>query len=77
MNCFLVRELNAAKIESILKEEFNADITIETIFSIFKEIKEVIYQYMDKMNQTEKLVLKDKIYSMDESLIGHNKGKLL
>lgn len=75
LNFFLVRELNVSKTVSFLKEEFNVDITIETIYSIFKEIREVIYQYMDKMYQNEKFGIKDEheLYSMDESLLGHNK----
>ena len=79
LNCFLVRELNAEKTVNFLKHEFKVDINIQTIYGIFKEIREVIYQYMDKMYQTEKLGLKDEhgIYSMDEILIGHKNGKQL
>ena len=74
LNCFLVRELNAEKTVNFLKHEFKVDINIQTIYGIFKEIREVIYQYMDKKYQTEILGLKDEheIYSMDESLIWHN-----
>lgn len=58
MNLFLIRELNGPKTVEFLKDEFNVDISIETVYNILK-IKEVIYQYIYKMYQTDKLGIKD------------------
>lgn len=54
-----------------MKNEFNITTNITSIYAIYKAIRETIYQYLDKMYQTDKIITKDEheYFSVDESLI--------
>ena len=71
IKCFLIREFNAKQTRNFLKNEFNITTNITSIYAIYKAIRETIYQYLDKMYQTDKISTKDEheYFSVDESLI--------
>ena len=45
IKCFIVRELNAEKTKEFLKNEYNITIALPTLYLIFKDIREIIYEY--------------------------------
>ena len=59
--------------------EFNIIIALPTLYYIFKDIRKIIYDYLVKMYQHEKIGELDEheYFSVEESNIGHKKGRAL
>ena len=78
MKCFIGNELNAAKTMKYLNEEKKYQVSKHLILRVYKEMREVIYQYYLIQYKTETLRNENnhsEYYSIDESIFGHKSNK--
>jgi len=73
LKTFILLELNAEKSYNYLLSEKNITLSKPLIYSIYKEIRKVIYQYYRIVYETESLgvINGNQYYSVDESLFIH------
>ena len=77
--CFLCLDLNAKKARNYLKENKNINISLRTLLKVYSELRDVIYNYMKLLYESETISIKNNrdYFSVDESLINHKNKRQL
>ena len=73
INCFICLEFNTKKAFTYLKENKNVSISQNTLSKIYKKLRNIIYQYMKIVYNSEVIstVNNNDNLAVDESLINH------
>ena len=77
INCFICLEFNTKKAVTYLKENKNVIISQNTLSKIYKEFRNIIYQYMKIVYNSEVISTENNndYFAVDESLINHINNK--
>lgn len=77
INCFISLDINAKKAQQYLLNEKNIKISNRSINKIYKELRNIICEYLLIVYESEPLSEKkeNSYFEIDESLFGHRDGK--
>lgn len=76
-NCFINLEFNCEKAKKYLKNEKHLKVSKRIIYNTYKEIRRVIYKYLNIIYQTENIGENNRseYFSVEEILFAHKNGK--